>query len=485
MKKLLKLTLLFGMSLVFAVGCSAAPFELTSADLSRYVTLGDYKALEVTVSPKEEVTDEDVQAEYDSKAQEIQEGGEPITEGTVKDGDTVNIDYEGKKDGVPFDGGTAQGYDLTIGSGTFIPGFEEGLIGVNVGDTVDLDLTFPEDYGTEELAGQAVVFTVTVNHIANPIEELTDANASDFYEDCKTLDEVKTRIREEKEKDAQENYDNALNTALLNKLLEVSEFKDTPQDFADAYADLWMAEITRIAEGYGMAYQSYAANVYGMPTEAFREQIKQTGVTSAQQAIACQAIANAEGITVSEEEINAASGSTPEEGESANGLEELLIYSGDSANIRTGLMIQKVEKKLAETAKITEEEPEEETAEDTAEDAGAAETDGTGAADDATAGETEGESADAADAGAEAAETDAAAQDTATDAAAQDAGDNADSAAVEEAGAEADAAAANAPAETTAGAADQGAASGTGTAEEAGAPAAEGAAEAAEEPAAQ
>ncbi|MCQ2448917.1 MAG: FKBP-type peptidyl-prolyl cis-trans isomerase [Clostridia bacterium] len=107
------------------------------ADLSEYVTLCDYKLT--------------------------------LKDGIVETGDVANIDYTGKKNGVAFEGGTAQGYNLTIGSGTFIPGFEDGLVGVKVGATVDLDLTFPENYGSEELAGAAVVFTVKVNSIEKPL----------------------------------------------------------------------------------------------------------------------------------------------------------------------------------------------------------------------------------------------------------------------------------------------------------------------------
>ena len=99
-----------------------------------------------------------------------------VEKSVVESGDTVNIDFEGKKDGVAFDGGTSQGYNLTIGSGSFIDGFEDGLIGVNVGDTVDLNLTFPEGYQNADLAGQDVVFTVTVNFIcASNSSEMVDS----------------------------------------------------------------------------------------------------------------------------------------------------------------------------------------------------------------------------------------------------------------------------------------------------------------------
>ena len=137
------------------------PGERPDYEAGRYVTLGQYKGLTIVLDGLE-VTEEEIDAYIEDAAAQA---GLNQKEGTVKEGDVVNIDYSGKKDGVAFDGGTAQGAALEIGSGTFIPGFEEGLIGVNTGETVDLDLTFPENYGAEELAGAETVFTVTVNYI--------------------------------------------------------------------------------------------------------------------------------------------------------------------------------------------------------------------------------------------------------------------------------------------------------------------------------
>lgn len=144
---------------------SEIPVVDGDVDVLSNVTLsGDYKGLELSIAKQTEVTDEDV--ENIAIQTYNQMGAKSNVEKTVvESGDTVNIDFEGKKDGVAFDGGTSQGYNLTIGSGSFIDGFEDGLIGVNVGDTVDLNLTFPEGYQNADLAGQDVVFTVTVNFI--------------------------------------------------------------------------------------------------------------------------------------------------------------------------------------------------------------------------------------------------------------------------------------------------------------------------------
>ena len=128
-----------------------------------YVKLGDYKGLEVTLASTD-VTDEEVEQQVETNLNN-NDKSEELKEGTVENGDVANIDYEGKLNGKAFDGGTAEGYDLTIGSGSFIDGFEDGLIGKKIGDTVDLNLTFPEDYSSTDLAGKEVVFTVKINSV--------------------------------------------------------------------------------------------------------------------------------------------------------------------------------------------------------------------------------------------------------------------------------------------------------------------------------
>lgn len=170
-----------------------------------YVTLGEYKGLQV-VNTVQTIGEEEVDSyiEYMMAAA----GGEleEITDrDVVENGDVANIDYVGKKDGVAFDGGTAEGYDLSIGSGSFIPGFEEGLVGVKKGETVDLNLTFPENYGAADLAGAEVVFTVTVNGIYKEIkpEFNNDYVAGLGIENVSTTEEYRAYLKnmmEENEK---------------------------------------------------------------------------------------------------------------------------------------------------------------------------------------------------------------------------------------------------------------------------------------------
>ena len=165
-------------------------------DVEQYVTLGEYKGLQVTVT-EPAVDDATLETELESVyfANVTAENG-GITDRAVAEGDTINLDYEGKKDGVAFSGGTAAGASLTIGSGQFIAGFEEGLVGVKPGETVDLDLTFPEEYHSADLAGQAVVFTVTVNYI-QPTEMEDSVVAGMGIDNVTNLEELKQNVYDE------------------------------------------------------------------------------------------------------------------------------------------------------------------------------------------------------------------------------------------------------------------------------------------------
>ncbi len=175
-------------------------------NLENIVTLGKYKGVKVDTDSKsfKETYDEYIASDVEAGGFYIQK-----TEGTVAKGDTANIDYTGKKDGVAFDGGTAEGHDLEIGSGSFIPGFEDGLIGKQIGSTVDINLTFPEEYQAEDLAGKAVVFTVKINYVTTtepkPIEQFCNEigfdTAEDYEADVKER-VINTKIIEEIEKDS-------------------------------------------------------------------------------------------------------------------------------------------------------------------------------------------------------------------------------------------------------------------------------------------
>ena len=234
----------------------APKLDLASFKASDYVTLADYSEIAINAADIEP-TDEQLQAKID----EFTTSHAPA-DYVAKDGDTVNIDYVGKKDDVAFDGGTASGYDLTLGSGTFIPGFEEGLVGTKAGDQVSLDLTFPEDYGAENLAGAAVVFDVTVNSIkpGEPVEytdELVAAN-TEFDTTEKYNEYLKEDIRTT-------NKNAKSSEALMNLGTFTGEY---PEGLANYYYDYYIQMYTNY---YGADALKEAAADYDSPRDYMKE----------------------------------------------------------------------------------------------------------------------------------------------------------------------------------------------------------------------
>ncbi|MCP1110288.1 trigger factor [Ohessyouella blattaphilus] len=227
-----------------------------------------YKGVEVDkIDDAAEVTDEQVEAYIDNKLEEKKTTKE-ITDRAVEDGDTVKIDYEGKKDGVAFDGGTATDADLTIGSGTFIDGFEDSVIGHKIGETFDWNGKFPDDYGNTELAGQDVVFTITVKGITeSEVPELTDKLAKELStKKSKTIKEYKEEVKEILTQQAQWTYENSLASAVWEKILENSEVKKYDQEAVDKSVDEQIASLKSMAEQQGMSMEDVVTQ-YGFETE--------------------------------------------------------------------------------------------------------------------------------------------------------------------------------------------------------------------------
>lgn len=274
--------------------------SVAAGDMDKYITLGEYKGLEVNKEVAD-VTDEDVDLQIEttmsSAAEEITDESQAIQEG-----DIANIDYEGTKDGVAFDGGTDQGYDLAIGSGSFIEGFEEGLIGVKKGETKDLNLTFPEDYGNKELNGQDVVFKVTVNSIKR-VPELTDkwVKANTDYD---SVDAYKESVREE----LMASNESAAETAALNNawnmVIEASEVKEFPQEDMDAAIAEYEESLQYYADQQKMSTDEFL-EAQGMTKEDFDKQGKEYAEYRIKQNLVVQAIMDAEKITLADEETQA------------------------------------------------------------------------------------------------------------------------------------------------------------------------------------
>ncbi len=233
--------------------------QLYNTDLSKYVTLKDYKGIVVDTKSDEfkELYDSEISSDVSNNNFYVKK-----TEGTVADGDTANIDYVGKKDGVAFDGGTAQGYDLTIGSNNFIPGFEDGLIGVNIGDTVDLNLTFPENYQSTELAGKAVVFTVTVNYVTTD----EPMKPEDYYKelDFKSVIEYNADVKKR-----------VVKAYLIDKITSRAKIDEYPEDDQNTLCDLSVEMANNQYQSqYGMTLEQVLTSYYQMTLDDYKKQIK-------------------------------------------------------------------------------------------------------------------------------------------------------------------------------------------------------------------
>ena len=324
------------------------------------VELGQYKGLEVEVA-KQTVSEDDVNARIE---QDRQKGARTIDveDRPVEDGDTVNLDYAGSVDGVAFAGGTAQGQTLKIGSHQFIPGFEEQMVGMQIGEEKDLNVTFPEQYHSEELAGKAAVFHVKVNSIQRTeLPELDDDFAADVS-DFNTFAEYKDSIVKELTERAEKNNEVTIENALVEKAVDNATI-DVPHAMIHEQLDYMMREMEM-----RMAYQGLRMEDFLKYTGQTREQLAHSYHGEAEKRVrielTLEAIRKAEGIEPTEEEVKKQieeqakrMGKDVEEFEKTL-TDEQRAYLSDSA------AIQKVVDLLKADAKVTEKKPEEEKTED-------------------------------------------------------------------------------------------------------------------------
>ncbi len=261
------------------------------------IKLCDLKSITVETSLKLTVDEDMVNSQIDYLREQYMEE----TEDAAKEGDTVNIDYVGKMDGEEFDGGSATGYDLELGSGTFIDGFEDQLIGAKKGDKVTVNVTFPEDYSNTDLAGKAAVFDVTVNKVST-LPELTDQWVKDKAEDMgsKASDVASFRVEQEKLLQAQVDYqyNSGIQQDALQQIVDQSEItvSDKMQEYAEAY--VISQEVESIQQyGYTLADM---LNMYGMTVDDFKSEISEYATDYAKQRMVVATIADEQNIKSSD-----------------------------------------------------------------------------------------------------------------------------------------------------------------------------------------
>ncbi|GAB3797120.1 trigger factor [Virgibacillus kimchii] len=266
------------------------------------VTLGEYKGLEVE-EQSVEVTDEDVDHELEHQREHH---AELVVkeDGKVEEGDTVVMDFEGFLDGEAFDGGKGENHSLEIGSGQFIPGFEEKLIGKESGEDTEIEVTFPEDYHAEELAGKEAIFKVKIHEVKyKELPELDDEFAKDVDDEVETLDELKKKKKEELEKQRKQDAENQKKETLVQKASDNAEV-DIPSAMIDTELDQMVREFEQQLQMQGMTMEMYS-QFSGQDESELKEQMREDAEKRVKTNLTLEAIANKEEIEVTDEDIDA------------------------------------------------------------------------------------------------------------------------------------------------------------------------------------
>lgn len=263
------------------------------------VELGEYKGIEVEKETVK-VLQADVKAELNRMAQ--RNARTETVERKAKKNDTVDIDFEGFVDGVPFEGGKAEHHELTLGSGAFIPGFEDQLIGCKAGDEKDVVVTFPEEYHAKELAGKEATFKCKVHKVEETIlPEIDDEFAKDVSDTCETLDDLKKEITERLKAERQEAADNAFEEKVLDAVID-SMKADIPAAMIDAQVDTIVQDFGYRLQMQGMGLEQYL-KMTGTEMGAFRAMFKDQAERQVKTRLALQKVVELEGITVSDKEL--------------------------------------------------------------------------------------------------------------------------------------------------------------------------------------
>ncbi|MBR6477498.1 MAG: trigger factor [Lachnospiraceae bacterium] len=311
------------------------------------VTLGEYKGVEVAKADTE-VTDEEVDEAID-KERENNARAIVITDRPVKAGDETIIDFEGFVDGVAFDGGKGENYPLTIGSGAFIPGFEEGLIGANLNEELDVNVTFPEDYQASELAGKAAVFKCTVKEIKEKeLPELDDEFASEVSE-FDTLEEYKADVKKNLEEKKVANAKRAKIDAAIDAVVEKATM-DIPEAMISTMQKQILDEYAQNMRAQGISLEQYMQYT-GVDADSLMEQLKPQAEARIKGRLVLEAVAKAENIQVSDEDFEAEIKTMAETyNMEADKVKELLGENGKKT-LMEDLSIKKAQELIVDNAK--------------------------------------------------------------------------------------------------------------------------------------
>lgn len=322
------------------------PLAEDGYDLNDCIVLGEYRGLKLERASVE-VTDEEVDS-YIASTMSLEEVTDP--EAQALEGDTVNIAFEGSIDGETFEGGSSDSYDVSLGSGRMIEGFEDGIVGMKAGETRELDLVFPEDYQEESLQGQPVVFSVTLNSIRR-VPELTDAwvkeNTGGEFD---TADTYRASVREQLLQYQESNAEYTMQQDAWNQIQETSEFLKLPRAYVEAAAEQYDTDAENAAAAYGMELSDYL-EALDMTEESYQEQREWYGRSAAQSRLMLEALARAEEITEDSEEYRAEVAGLTE----TYGMDEEALVSayGEDA-VREYALMQAVLDRILDLAVITE-----------------------------------------------------------------------------------------------------------------------------------
>ncbi len=312
------------------------------------VELGQYKGIEMAKNVTE-VTEDDVNAEIERERERVSRYVD-VDDRAVKMDDQVTLNYAGFCDGEQFEGGTAEGHKLVIGSGSFIPGFEEQLVGAEIGKEVEVNVTFPEEYHAENLKGKAATFKCTVTAIQEKdVPALDDEFAKDVSE-CDTLDEYKAQVRENLVKKAAERDDIAFENGLIDKIVETSKV-DIPAAMIEDRIDERLEEMAQNMKRQGIDMETYY-QITGQNEETVREQFKAVAEQDVRVRLVIEAVRDAEAVEATDEEIDA----EVRKYVAQAGADEKLVANLKAANGEYFANMVKMQKTLAiikETAVVT------------------------------------------------------------------------------------------------------------------------------------